>query len=63
MTASLAVRYSWWREPSGRADESGGQGITITIISRAPGVETVVQEFRVGKPFMRPEPGPADSKN
>jgi hypothetical protein len=46
-----------------QADESGGQGITITIISRGPGVETVVQKFRIDKRFMLPEPGPADSKN
>lgn len=40
-----------------------GKGILITIISKGPGVETVVQKFRSETPFMLPKPRPATPKN
>ena len=39
------------------------RGVTITIISSGPGVETIVQKIRIDKPFMLPKPLPPTPKN
>ena len=39
------------------------KGLIITVISRGPGVETIVQKIRIDKPFMLPKPQPPTPKN
>ena len=39
-----------------------GKGVSITIISKGPGVDTVVQKIRIDTPFRLPKPIPATPK-